>query len=341
MTRSLTPYPPVAGAQHVAMFQRRPAMGQHSMERVFRDVRAAMPSDVHITTHVLPYESRGFLNRVRNMIFAWRRRERINHVVGDVHYIAVLLPRKSTVLTIHDLVSVNRVRAVRRFLLKLLWYRWPVWHSKRVTVVSEWTRRELVSLLPRFERKIVVVHNPLSPAFRPLPPPHNEWPVLLQVGTGPNKNLSRVIEAISSLPVHLRIIGRLNDAQRAELARAEVNFSAVSMIDDEEIKTEYARCDIVIFVSTFEGFGLPILEAQATGRPVITSSVASMPEVAGKGALLIDPLDVIAIRRAVCSLIKDKPLYHSLVTLGFENVKRFSATVIAKRYAQIYRSLEA
>jgi hypothetical protein len=82
------------------MFQRQPLPGRHSIERVFREVRAAMPSDIAVTTHVLPFESRGFANRVRNMVFAWRRRARINHIVGDVHYLALLLPRRSTILTI-------------------------------------------------------------------------------------------------------------------------------------------------------------------------------------------------------------------------------------------------
>jgi glycosyltransferase involved in cell wall biosynthesis len=274
------------------------------------------------------------------MVFAWRRRARINHIVGDVHYLALLLPRRSTILTIHDLVSVSRLRSVRRLLVELLWYRWPVWKSYRVTVVSDWTRRELACLLPKAERKITVIRNPLSPGFEPSPPPCNPRPVLLQVGTGPNKNLSRVIAAISDLQVHLRIVGSVTGEQHEELVKRGIDFSAVSMIDDQEMKEEYAACDVVVFASTYEGFGLPILEAQATGRPVITSSVASMPEVAGKAALFVDPLVVSEIRKAVCSLLTDAALYQRLISLGFDNVHRFGPREIAERYADVYRTVK-
>lgn len=322
----------------VVMFQRRPLAGQHSIERVFADVRSALPPDVDVATCILPFESRGLIKRLRNMLFVWRQRGDVNHITGDVHYVALVLPKRSTVLTVLDLVSVNRLSGVRRLLFVLFWYRLPVRRCGLVTVISEWTRSELVSLLPNAEGKTVVVPCPVSPGFRPSPLQHQNPTVVLQVGTSANKNLQRVVEAVSGLPIRMRIVGHLNGTQLESLSASSVEFTCASLLTVEEMAAEYTNCDIVMFASTYEGFGLPILEAQASGRPIITSSVASMPEVAHGGALLVDPLNVGEIREAVYSLISDPLLCHSLVERGFKNVERFSPQAIASAYATIYRS---
>jgi glycosyltransferase involved in cell wall biosynthesis len=84
---------------------------------------------------------------------------------------------------------------------------------------------------------------------------------------------------------------------------------------------------------------LPILEAQATGRPVITSNCSSMPEAAGEAALLVDPESVKSIRQAACAMVDDPSLRESLIGRGFRNVESFNAKTIAARYAAIYESL--
>ena len=97
---------------------------------------------------------------------------------------------------------------------------------------------------------------------------------------------------------------------------------------------------MVAFVSTFEGFGMPIVEAQRVGRAVLTSTVASMPEVAGGAACLVDPFDPLAIRAGVLRILGDADYRRRLVEQGFENAKRFEPQVIADTYAQIYREIE-
>ena len=91
-----------------------------------------------------------------------------------------------------------------------------------------------------------------------------------------------------------------------------------------------------MFASTYEGFGLPILEAQATGRPVVTSNLGSMPEAAGDGALMVDPFSVEAIRAAVTSIMARSDLRSSLIERGLANVRRFQPREIAQQYARIY-----
>jgi glycosyltransferase involved in cell wall biosynthesis len=96
---------------------------------------------------------------------------------------------------------------------------------------------------------------------------------------------------------------------------------------------------MLVFASIYEGFGLPIVEAQATGRPVVTSTTCSMPEVAGSAACLVNPFDVASIREGIVKVIDDQAYRDELVRLGFENVKRFRADYISAQYGKIYKDL--
>ena len=96
---------------------------------------------------------------------------------------------------------------------------------------------------------------------------------------------------------------------------------------------------MLVFVSTYEGFGLPILEAEATGRPVLTSNIMAMPEVAGDGACLVDPYNITAIRKGTLKVINDSSYRKELVQHGFENVKRFRPEKIAAQYVELYKQI--
>jgi len=161
----------------------------------------------------------------------------------------------------------------------------------------------------------------------------------LQMGTKPNKNLARVIESLQGLSIHLRIVGKLDSHQATQLPTSGLDYSNVANLSDEQVVAEYQRCDLLLFASTFEGFGLPIVEAQATGRPVVTSNVWSMPEVGGDAVCLVDPLDVASIRAGVLRVIGNAQYRMQLVRLGFENVKRYRRDRIASIYACIYHEL--
>jgi glycosyltransferase involved in cell wall biosynthesis len=97
--------------------------------------------------------------------------------------------------------------------------------------------------------------------------------------------------------------------------------------------------DIIALASSYEGFGMPILEGQAVGRPVITSNILSMPEVAGNAACLVDPYDPSSIRQGILKIIQDAAYRDELVRKGFANVKRFDPQVIALQYLDLYKKV--
>jgi glycosyltransferase involved in cell wall biosynthesis len=324
----------------VVYFHRKPGPGHFSLERVFSDVREHLPSDIDAKTRYCPRPSKGIFNRIANVLWARRNQGDISHITGDVHYLAVLLRKRTTILTIHDCVSLERSRGLRRWLLWFLWFRFPQSRCARTTAISEFTKKELVRYLKCPPEKIVVVHDPANTDFRPFSKPFNsKCPVVLQVGTGWNKNLERIAMALKGVSCRLEIVGPVRDAQRAILAANGILYSNHLHISNRELLSLYQECDLVVFASLYEGFGLPIVEAQAVGRPVITSNRCSMPEVAGGAACLVDPETVDSIREGILRVISEEPYREELVRQGYENVKRFSPDRIAAQYAELYRNL--
>lgn len=259
------------------------------------------------------------------------------HQTGDIHYAILGVRRFPVVLTIHDLRFLEESRGIKRGLFWLLWLYLPCLRADRVTVISEFTKERLLALGKVRSSKVRVIPNCVAPKFVPQPKP---WPTgtarVLLVGTTENKNLARVAVACAGLPVQLCILGTLTEWQQAELGCHALSFESHFGLSKAQVVALYGSCDLVIFVSTYEGFGMPILEGQAVGRPVMTSNIAPMDAVAGEGALLVDPFDVDAIRDGIKRLIADESLRAELVRKGFENVAKYSAKSVAAQYAALY-----
>jgi glycosyltransferase involved in cell wall biosynthesis len=324
----------------VSYFHRRPEAKHVSVERVFSEVRQYLPPFVCPRVAVSTFPSRGFWPRVYNTLEAVFRQGNVNHITGDVQYLAILLRRRRTLLTILDCVCLERLSGVRWWLFFFLWYWLPAKRSAVISVISESTKKELLRYLKCDPHRIRVVYCPCRKEFHAAPKDFNaQCPVILQVGTGGNKNLLRVAEALQGIPCRLRIIGKLTEEQTRALQECRIDYSAVANISDEDVVQEFRQSDMVVFVSTYEGFGMPIIEANATGRPVVTSNLLSMPEIAGEAACLVDPFDVAGIREGILKVINDPAYREGLVRCGFENVKRFRPEKIAQEYVDIYRQL--
>lgn len=325
----------------VSFLQRKPRKhGNYSLEFVFEDVRSRLPKSVESEVNISKYESNGIFPRFYNAVEAAFRQGDVNHVTGDVNFLASFLNKEKTLLTILDCVAMNGASKLKGLFYKTFFLDIPTKKAKYITVISEATKREVLKYTDCPEEKIVVVPVAVSDNYRSFPKTFNkEKPVLLHVGLAPNKNLERLVEAIEGIPCHLSIVGKLEDSHKEKLAKHGIDYSFAYRISDEEMLEKYRQCDILTFVSTYEGFGMPIVEANGVGRPVLTSNLSSMPEVAGDAACLVDPYDVASIREGLLKIINDDAYREDLVKKGFENRKRFDANHIAGMYHELYQKI--
>lgn len=326
----------------VVYFFRKPFSDYFSIEELFRFIQSALPSDIHFESYYLKKFSKGLIDRLLSCFEVISKQGDINHITGDVHFISLLMQKKKTVLTIHDLEVLKRIKGLSRFIIKLFWFTLPAIRVKNITVISEFTKQELLKEINVNPDKIVVIHNAISPGINFSPKAFNhDKPTILHIGTAHNKNLERLIEAIDGLNVKLTILGHLLDHHAALLQKYHIDFENYFSLPYQHVIKRYQEADIVSFVSLYEGFGLPIIEANAIGRPVITSTITSMPEVAGDAALLVNPENVAEIRAAIVSLINDEALRTELIEKGKLNVRRFQPAFIAQQYAGLYRKMNS
>ena len=324
----------------VIHYHRKPLPGNFSVENLFRDVRNAFTSEVDVTVVTLPCVSKGISNRLKNLWSISTTSGHINHITGDVTYIACRMESRRTICTFLDCVNLDRLTGLRRWILKKLWFDLPIQRSALITVISAATGKRLVELVGCPPEKIRVVHVPISDGYMASPKPFNgEKPTILHVGTKHNKNLERHIAALKGLNCRMLIVGELSNSQKVLLKENNIDYTNRFRLSSTEIVRQYKEADILLFASTYEGFGMPIVEANAVGRPVITGNLLSMPEVAGDAAVLVDPFDVESIRTAVLRVINEPELRERLVDSGYKNAKRFEANKIAKQFTEIYREV--
>jgi glycosyltransferase involved in cell wall biosynthesis len=309
-----------------------------SIEELFASIAQAFPAWVKSTVATAPRGRANPGSLAANLLWASSLRDcDVIHQTGDIHYAVLGMWRRSVVLTIHDLRFVEESRGLKRLLFWWWWLYLPCLRANRVTVISEFTRSRLLQLCRVNPAKVRVIPNCVSTEFVAEPRP---WPVakprILLVGTTDNKNLRRVAEACSGLDVCLCMLGKPSDTQQLQLARQGVEHEIHHGLSRPEVVALYQSCDLVCFVSTYEGFGMPILEAQAIGRPVLTSNIPPMNKVAGGGALQVDPFDVESIRCGLLRILSDASLREELVGKGFQNVKAYSTKSVAAQYAALY-----
>jgi glycosyltransferase involved in cell wall biosynthesis len=253
-----------------------------------------------------------------------------------------------TVVTIHDL-GYRHFPAAHTWTQRcyLQWStRWSAHAAQRVIAVSKDTARDLVRFAEAPDAKIAIIHEGCTPdapvkasaelQHRTLQHYGLERPYALYIGTiQPRKNLARVLQAYAdllqkgSLSWDLVLAGASgwmsqpiyalgNEPQMA----GRVHF--LGYVPDADLPALFQQACFFCFPSLFEGFGLPVLEAQQYGVPVMTANNSALPEIAGNAALLVDPTDIDAIAGAMLRLSQDEELRQRLIAAGYENVKRFS-----------------
>jgi len=324
----------------VVFFQRKPHDGYFSLENYFNSIREGMSKEIKCEVAVSTFKSRGIFRRIYNTVEASFRQGDINHVTGDVHFLCYLFNKRKTVLTILDCAFTQYTKGLKYIIFRLFWYVFPEKKSSFITVISHSTKNELLKLVSCNPDKIRVIPVCISSGFVYKEKIFNELrPVILQIGTAKNKNILRLVESIYGISCRLDLVGKLSSEQKEALCKNNIDYNNSWDLSEHDIIIKYQECDIVALVSTYEGFGMPILEANAVGRVVVTSNVLSMPEVAGNAACIVDPFNVLSIRSGISRIINDKEYRDDLVNKGRINLLRYDPSDIVDKYLNLYRDV--
>ena len=327
------------------IFRKRRADANFSIEASFKETLKYLHANRHIDVRefVSTHLSIGVVPRLRALWELRRQRAEVYHITGDIHFLVLGLPGKKTLLTIHDLGFLERgSHPLSRWLLKKLWLDWPVQRARMVSAVSDATRLAILQRTGCPPSKVVTIPTLVSDTdTRKSKVFNRERPQILHIGLAPNKNFHRHVLALAGLRCTLQIIGPLNEAQHAHLRQHQIDYRADTNLPLDAMQRAYEACDVLLFASTLEGFGMPIIEAQTVGRVVVTSGISSMPEIAGGAACLVDPYQVASIRAGLERVIHEEDYRESLITAGYRNVQRFTGQQVAQAYAQAYEKIAA
>lgn len=324
---------------NISYIFRNPFDGQFSIENVFNPIIDYLRnySNFDVNIQMVPKQSQGIIPRLQIMSSLKRQKADIFHNTGDINFAHFFLKKNKVILTIHDCEFVNRSKGIKNNILKLFWLKLPIARANLITVISNSTKEEVLRYVKCNPNKIIVIPNPIREEYIYSTKEFNiAKPVILQIGTKENKNILRLIEALDNINCHFRVIGKLTQEQEEKLIKHNIDFSNEYNITDSKMLSEYHKADILTLVSTEEGFGLPILEANSIGRVVVTSNISSMPEVANQAACFVDPYDVSSISKGIKKVIHNKVFRDELISEGLENAKKYSIKSIASQYIELY-----
>lgn len=217
-------------------------------------------------------------------------------------------------------------------------------HAWRIFAPSEATKHDLIKFYKADAEKIVVIPHGVNSqvAYHHRYPPIDEKYILFVGRLEKKKNVTRIIKAYSILKEKYRISHKLvlvgspgYGFEEIEKAIGETIYKTdivlTGYISHEEKESFFKYADVFVFPSLYEGFGMAVLEAQIRQVPVVTSSIASIKEIAGESALLVDPLGVEELTEAVYSVISDAETRKKLVALGLKNIQKYSWFKCAKQ----------
>jgi glycosyltransferase involved in cell wall biosynthesis len=277
------------------------------------------------------------------------------------HYVLPPLVGCRSVVTIHDCIHLmfpqylpNRLALqYARTSISLAARR-----ASRVLTVSESSKKDILRFVDTTPDKIDVIYNAYDERFTVEPREeevvrvreryqlHDEF-VMYAGNVKPHKNLERLIEAFDLVRKrgldHLKLVLIGDDISKYTALRRAVHqhqlhkyVRFLGYLPEETLAVMYRLAGVFVFPSLYEGFGLPPLEAMASGTPVVTSNVSSLPEVAGDAAVLVDPYDAQAIADGIYRVLTDETLRHDLRKRGVARAGQFSWEQSVRRVHKIY-----
>ena len=278
------------------------------------------------------------------------------------HYVLPPLVRCPSIVTIHDCIHLMFPQYLpSRF--ALTYARASIGiaarRATRVLTVSDSSKRDILRHVDISPQKIDVIHNAYDERFGVEPAEedvarvreryqlHDQF-VLYAGNVKPHKNLGRLIQAFHLVRQrgldHLKLVMIGDEISRYAALRRAVHqhqlhkyVRFLGYLPQETLAVMYRLAGVFVFPSLYEGFGLPPLEAMASGAPVVTSNVSSLPEVTGDAALLVDPYDPEAIAEGIHRVLTDEALRRNLCSRGLRRARQFSWESSVRRVREIYQ----
>lgn len=298
-------------------------------------------------------------------VVARRHRIDVLHSLGYLGPVAFAPPQ---VVTIHDLVYVGFgefMSSTRRRVLRFF-VRATARRSRRVIAVSQASKDQIVADIGLDPARVVVVHEAGRVATPAAAPPDAGSPdagspaatvldrfalttpyVVAFSSLSASKNMARLVDAFARIATdtasHLVLVGHhpagSDLAAHIERSGVAAAVRSTGYVADADVEALVQGAAVMAFPSLYEGFGLPVLDAQALGVPVVCSTAASLPEVAGDGALFVDPYSVDELAAALRRVLTDPALAADLVERGHANARRFSWGRAAAETLAVYRDV--
>ena len=268
-----------------------------------------------------------------------------------------------SVVTIHDLSHVRHPDFHPRVAVDYLDREVPktLRHARKIIAVSEYTRKDIIDIYGVPESKVIAIPLGVEPSFRPYSE-HECATALAEHGLTrdgfvlsvctlqPRKNLQRLVEAFARLPAGMRqayplVLVGADGWQNSELLRVVEPLAAAGQVltlgyvSRDDLLKIYASAAVFAYPSLFEGFGLPVAEAMASGVPVLTSNLTSLPEVSAGAAWEVDPYSIDAIADGMQRLLGDADLRGELVARGLERAAQLTWASTVAKTCDVYREL--
>ena len=288
------------------------------------------------------------------------KRERVT-LYHAPHYVLPPLVRCRSVVTIHDVIHLMFPQYLPNP-VALRYAKWSITQAAhratRVMTVSESSKRDILRFVDTQPDKIDVIYNAYDERFAMEPREEDvvrvreryqltDEFVLYAGNVKPHKNLERLIQAFHLVRQrgldHLKLVLIGDEISKYTALRRAVHqhqlhkyVRFLGYLPEETLAVMYRLAGVFVFPSLYEGFGLPPLEAMASGTPVVTSNVSSLPEVAGDAAVLVDPYDPQAIADGIYRVLTDEQLRRDMVHKGIARAGQFSWEQSARRVRQIY-----